>query len=340
MKAYVLEKNGEAHEAFKLQEVPDPVLKPNQVLVQSECFGVNFADVMARRGLYREAPPLPAVIGYEMVGRIIEVGADVDPELTGKRVVAMCRFGGYAEKVATDQRAVAVIQEDMPLGKAVSLAVNYNTAYYCMHECVTLRKGDKILIHSGAGGVGTALIDLAKNIGCEIYATAGSDEKVAFLKELGVQHPINHRNSDYQRTIAKALKGARLSASFNALGGASFGKDLKLIGSGGSVVLYGGASRAGRGFGLLSSLRFVFQMGFIVPIFLMMRSKSVIGVNMLKLGDFRPHVVQECLQAVINRFDRKEIDPHPGTILPADQLAEAHALLEGRTSIGKIALRW
>lgn len=339
MKAYVLVKNGAAEQAFELQDVPEPEMKPGHVLIQSEGFGINFADVMARNGLYREAPPLPAIIGYEIVGRVKEVGPEADQDLLGKRVVAMCRFGGYAERVSTDHRAVAEIPEDMPLGQAASLAVNYNTAHWCFHKCLHLEKGDRVLIHSGAGGVGLALVELARRAGCEIFATAGNDEKLALLKEHGVQHPINYRKHDYEKEIKRILGKGRLEASFNALGGSSFKKDMNLIGSGGSVVMYGGASRAGKG-GPFATLSFVWSMGLIVPIFLMMRSKSLIGVNMLKLGDFKPDAMKRCLQEVIEQYRNGQLDPHPGTLFKAEQIADAHALLESRKSVGKIALSW
>lgn len=339
MKAYVLVKNGAADQAFELQDVPEPKLKPGHVLVQSEGFGINFADVMARNGLYREAPPLPSIIGYEIVGRVKELGDSTDPALLGKRVVAMCRFGGYAERVCADQRAVAEIPEDMPLGQAASLAVNYNTAHWCFHKCLNLEKGDRVLVHSGAGGVGLALVEMARCAGCEIFATAGNEDKLALLKENGVQHPINYRKHDYEAEVKRILGKDRLTATFNALGGASFKKDMRLIGSGGSVVMYGGASRAGKG-GPFATLGFVWSMGLIVPIFLMMRSKSLIGVNMLKLGDHKPQAMKRCLQEVIERYRQGELDPHPGTLFKAEQIAEAHALLESRNSVGKIALSW
>jgi NADPH:quinone reductase-like Zn-dependent oxidoreductase len=178
MKAFVLVKNGKPEVAFELQELPNPEPQPHEVVVETECFGLNFADIMARNGLYQDCPPLPTVIGYESVGKVVKLGKDVNSVAVGQRVVAFSRFGGYATHVTTDQRAVSPIPDDMDAGKACAFATQYCTAYYAAAEMTNLHEGDHVLIDAAAGGVGTALVQLAKRKNCIIYGGAGSDEKL------------------------------------------------------------------------------------------------------------------------------------------------------------------
>ncbi|MEO0405235.1 MAG: zinc-binding dehydrogenase, partial [Bacteroidota bacterium] len=261
MKAAVLVKHGKASTAFEIKEIEDVKANPDQVLVQTEAFGLNFADVMARNGLYREAPPLPSVIGYDFVGKVIQAPEEFN-HLLGKRVAGLCRFGGYAELIATHPQAVAIVPEDMNAAEATALGTQYATAYHAACQITQFHDGDKVLIHAAAGGVGTALIQLAKWKGCEIFGTVGSDEKVEHIKSMGVDHAINYRKTDYASEIKKILGESRLDLTFNPIAGSTFKKDLKLIGSGGRLVLFGAAERSGMK-GMMPTYRFLYKMGLI-----------------------------------------------------------------------------
>jgi NADPH2:quinone reductase len=181
MKAAVLTTKGDALKAFQLKDVPQPKPKGLQVLIKVEAFGLNFADVMARNGLYKDAPSMPSILGYDVVGEVIESSSDEYTYLIGKRVVAMTRFGGYAEYAVTDARACAVISAGMQAGSAAALATQYCTAYRAAYEAVNLFEGDNILIHAAAGGVGTALTQLAKLKGCTVYGTSSSEKKFLII---------------------------------------------------------------------------------------------------------------------------------------------------------------
>lgn len=340
MKAIFLTRYGKADEAFEIRETSDPEMKSRQVTVATEGFGLNFADVMARNGLYREAPPLPCVLGYEVVGRVEKTGADVDPSWMGKRVLAFTRFGGYAEKVVTDHRGLVPLPDELDIDRATTLGTQYATAYYALLHCRELLPGDTVLVHAAAGGVGLALLQLAKHLGCRVIGTAGSQEKIDFLKKQGVDYAINYRAEDYEAAAKKWLKDVRLTATFNALAGKTIKKDYRLIGSGGTVVCFGAASRMGSSGGMLANIKLLLNTGFYSPLFMMMKSKSVVGVNMLKLADNRPDLVQHCLNRVMELYTQSAINPVSGQIFAADQIAGAHAALENRSSIGKVAVRW
>lgn len=339
MRAWQLQQHGDPERGLRLVELPDPRPGPGQVLIRAEGFGINYADVMAVRGLYREAPPLPSVLGYEVVGRVEALGDGVPRGSLGRRVVALTRFGGYAELALADARACEPIPDGMPTGVAAALATQGCTAWYAARMAVPLHAGMRVLVHSAAGGVGQMLVQLALRSGCTVFAVAGGPEKVAHLKALGVQHAIDRSKGPYDAAVRNALAGARLDVSFNAVGGRSFRSDMDLIGSGGTVVLFGGAQR-GSGKGPFATLRFVWDMGLVVPIFLMMRSKGIVGINMLKLGDHRPERVAECLRAVVREATDGGLLPHVHAVMPVDRLPAALRLLASGRTVGKVALSW
>ncbi len=335
MKAWTIVKKGHPDQAFELREYPSPTPKNGEILIKVEGFGLNYADVMARNGLYREAPPMPFVPGYEVVGRVESEGP-----LKGKRVLAFTRFGGYAQEVCTPEQAAVEIPEDIELGQALALGTQYITAYHAAYECVNLYEGDKILVHAAAGGVGIAITQLAKAKGCTVFGTASKPEKIEFIQKNGVDHAINYSTNDYESTINSVLGNDRLDVAFNSIAGSTFKKDRRLIGSGGRQVLYGGAERSGKKFGMLSTLNFVRKMGMIVPIFLMMKSKGIIGVNMLKIGDNKPDVLVRCMRNVVDLYKAGTIKPHVHKVYDSNEIQEAHAALENRGTIGKVGVRW
>jgi len=339
MKAHVLIKTGSADLAFALQEVPKPTLTtPTQVLIKVQAFGLNFADVMARLGLYRDAPPLPAIIGYDVVGYVEAVGAQVKHVEVGDRVTALTRFGGYAEYAVTEAAGVAKIPEDMPNGVATALTTQYGTAYYCAEEMVRLFPEDHVLIHAAAGGVGTALVQLARHKGCTIYGTAGSDNKLDYLTQLGVHHPINYRKHDFAEEIKKLRGKDGLDVIFDPIGGSSVKTGVGLLAPAGRIVCFGASAATAKR--ILNLPRLLFEFGFYNPAFLLAQSRSILNVNMLRIADHRPHVLQRCLSAVVRLTTEGVLAPTVGGTFPAKDISEAHAFLESRKSIGKIVVEW
>lgn len=340
MKVFALVKNGKAEQAFELREKPTPTPATGEVLIESEGFGLNFADVMARLGLYKDCPPLPAVIGYENVGRIKALGAGVSDLAVGDRVLAFTRFGGYADHVISPAMAVAKIPDTLSVGEATALATQYITAYYAAIEAINLYDGDHVLIHAAAGGVGTALIQLLKQKGCVVFGTAGSDEKLNYLKSLGVDFPINYRREDYQQAVEKLGFGKKLDATFNPIGGNYVKKDFALLNAGGNVVIYGASKLTEAKGNPIKMINLLFGFGFWSPIKLVSSSRSLIGINMLRIADYKPAVLKRCLTEVIKLADSGKIKPTVGKEFDHTELADAHTYLENRQSIGKVAIKW
>jgi NADPH2:quinone reductase len=336
---FFLKSYGSADSAFELRNISINEPKSNELLIEVESFGLNYADVMARNKLYREAPPLPCVIGYEVVGKVIACGSDTDAALLGKRVVSFTRFGGYAKHVCVSEYASVEIN-DMDSNKALALATQYVTAYYMCEFLSPVRENNNVLIHAAAGGVGSALIQLCKLKNAQIFAKVSSEEKEKYVKKLGIDNVINYTKSNYELELLRLLQGKRLDVSFNPVGGKTFKKDMKLLGSHGKLFLYGGSERSGKKMGIFSSLNFVWNMGFILPIALMMKSKSVLGVNMLKIADNKPEIISFCLKSVLNLYQEEKISIEKGKMFDSNQLAEAHSFLESGKSIGKISVNW
>jgi len=337
--AIFLHKRGNSNKAFELRKTTLRSLDSDEVLIESEAFGLNYADVMARMGLYREAPPFPCIIGYEIVGKIIQVGTNADSNLVGKRVLGFCRFGGYGKHVITKHYAVAEIGE-IPYESALALCTQAVTAYYMSDVLAPIQKGDKVLIHAAAGGVGSMLIQFCKRREATVIAKVGSDKKIDMALDLGADYALNYNKVDYVEEIKRILRGNRLDASFNPVAGSTMKKDLALLGSGGRLFLFGGSEMVGGKFGIFSTLNFLRKMGLLLPIKLMMLSKNILGVNMLKIADNRPNIIQNCLKEVIELYQKGEIQVISGGCFNYTEIAEAHQLLEDCQSTGKISVKW
>ena len=337
MKAIYLKKYGDAKDAFEIKETQIPTPKENEVLIKVKYSGLNFADVIARRGMYPDAPKNPAILGYDVTGEIVSLGSNVTDFKIGQQVVAMTRFGGYAEYAVTNISGVAAIPDGCDMAGATVFATQACTAYYCAEDCVTLHKGDKVLIQAAAGGVGSLLVQIAKHRGCIVYGTA-STGKQDYITKLGVDFAIDYTKESFYDVINK--NGHKIDVVFDSLGGTAFDKGVKLLAPGGKMVCYGAAEQLESRKNKLKLISLALGFGLFSPISLLMQSKAIITVNMLRIADFRQNIFNEVLQNVIQMAAQKIITPHVSKIFPAMDIAEAHDYLESRKSTGKVVLKW
>ncbi len=343
MQALYLVKHGKADKAFELRETNIPDVGPIEIRIQSEAFGLNFADVMARLGLYPDAPKKPALLGYDVVGRVEAIGSDVQTDIkVGDRVVALSRFGGYGEYVSTDYRGVVKIKDDVPPVIATALATQGGTAYYMAHELVNIQKGDRVLVHAAAGGVGSLLCQMAKAKGAIVYGTAGSPEKLEYLKTLGVDHPINYRSQRFDKEISSLNKNSDvngLDIIFDPIGGRSVKRGFRILGSGGRMLLFGASSMTSAKH-IFSKIGIGLGFGLYHPVALLSPSKALIGVNMLRIADDKPEVLNRVLKGAVSLYEDGIIQPKEGGNYPIEDYAEAHTDLETRKTMGKLAIMW
>lgn len=336
---YFLTQKGSADRVFERKSFELAAPKAGEVCIAVEQFGLNYADVMARKGLYREAPPFPCILGYEVVGKVIHVGSSADEHLLGKRVLAFTRFGGYAQHVCTFSHACIII-DDKPASELLALCTQGVTAYYMACYLAPVRAGDKVLIHAAGGGVGTLLIQLCKAAGAFVIAKVGSKDKEALVSQLGADLIVNYKNTDYSVELESKLGKNAVDMTFNAVGGVTFKQDKRLLAHGGRMFLFGGAALGEGQLGMLSQLNFLRKMGLILPIGLMMGSRAVLGVNMLRIADHKPQVLAACLEAVVTLYESGKLKPHIGGEFKHSELAQAHTALESGLTSGKITVSW
>jgi len=339
MRAIYIVKHGDADKAFEIREVAKPVLKTGQVLIKVEGFGLNFADIHARQGIYRDAPPLPSLIGYDVCGHVEQIGSDVTELKEGDRVAAFTHFGGYAEYAVADARAATIISDKPNVAEATALLTQYCTAYYCAAVAVHFNEGDKVLIHSAAGGVGMGLMQYAAHKRCEIFAATGSDWKREFLQQAGAINVINTSTEDFVEYIKRATHGEGVDVIFDALGGSYVRRGMKALGAGGRMVCYGMATM-NNSTNVFSRVTKLLQFGFYHPGLLMLQGKGIIGVSMLKIALEKPTVLKMCLNNVMQLYEQEVFRPVAFNIYKAEQIATAHKFLEERKSIGKVACAW
>lgn len=336
-KGIFLIKNGKSEIAFKEKEYNLPPLKNKEVLIEAEGFGLNYAEVMARNGLYQDCPKLPCILGYEAVGTVIE--SKNNKTLIGKRVLAFCRFGAYSKHVITKENAIIEIN-DINCADALALCTQGVTAYYMAQYISPIKKYDHVLIHAAAGGVGSILIQLVKINGGIVYAKVGGSEKEATAKKLGADYVINYKKKDYTNELTKLFKNKKLDAVFNPVGGSTFKNDFNLLDSGGRMYLYGASELMRKGWKIINLFRFLKKMGVLLPVKLISSSKSIIGVNMLRIADNKPEVMQECLVNLIKLYNEKSLKPEIEKSFKSSEIIDAHNLLESGKSKGKIVLYW
>ncbi len=329
MRAVVITRHGPP-EVLAVQERSDPTPAAGEVLIDVRAAGVNFADVMARLGLYPDAPKPPCVVGYEVAGTVAALGAAVEGLAVGDRVVAPTRFGGYAERVVTAAGGVVALPEALSFAEGAAIPLNYATAWEAIVRAGNVQAGERVLIHSAGGGVGIAATQLARRAGAEIWGTASPGKHEA-IRGFGVDHPIDYTSSGWEHALP------RLDLVMDAIGGASFRRSYKLLRAGGRLVCFGASGVvAGNERNLLAAAR----TGLSMPWFSIMRqmsaSRSVIGLNVLTLWD--EHGAQRWAGPLSELLADGTIRPVVAKAFPFEQAGAAHAFLAERRNVGKVVL--
>jgi NADPH:quinone reductase-like Zn-dependent oxidoreductase len=337
MKALVITEHGPP-EVLRIQERRDPEPGPGQVRVRVRAAGINFADLLARVGLYPEAPKPPCVVGYEVAGEVESLGPGVDAPAVGERVMGGCRFGGYAELAVTTPAALTALPEGWSFAEGAALPVNYATAYAGLVRYGGLRPGERVLIQAAAGGVGIAATQVAKLIGAEVYGTA-SRAKHEAIRSFGVDHAIDYRSQDVVEEVRRiAGEKEPLDLAFDAIGGRSFRQSFSLLRPGGRLVCFGASEmQSGERRNPLRAVKVLAQMPRFNPVRLMSQSKSVIGLNMLALWDARGSL-DEYVEPLERWIAEERIRPVVAKEFPLADGAAAHRYVHERNNIGKVVL--
>ncbi len=328
-------------EVLRVEERPDPPVGPGQVRVAVRAAGINFADLMARSGVYPDAPPPPCVIGYEVAGEVEGVGDGVEEFKVGDRVIAGTRFGGYAELVSVPVDQVVALPKQLSFEQGAAFVVNYTTAYAALVVMGGLKPGERLLVHAAAGGVGIAATQVAKGIGAEIFGTASAAKHDA-IREQGVEHPIDYRNQDFAAEAMRITGGEGLDLIIDAIGPSSFRKDYGILRSGGRLVMYGLSEvQTGEKRDIPAVLRGLVRMPLATmpwwkSLGIMNENRGVFGLNMLTWWD--DEGLDRVLEPLGEGLEGGEYVPVVAEAFPFERAADAHRFIAERRNVGKVVL--
>jgi len=318
MKALVITRFG-GPEVLELQQVPDAHPAPEQVLVKVEAGGLNFADLLTARGGYAGTPKPPLTAGREFAGS----------DASGRRVMGYTQWAAFAEKTVAHRNLVWPIPENWTAEQAAAFPVNFFTAYFAYWKAGLLdspkndKPGSRVLIHAVAGGVGTAAVQIGKILGIEMYGTSSSEDKLARVRELGLQHGINYKQRDYAEAIKELTRGEGVDAVFEMLGGEHVAKSVKCVRDFGRFIVYGAAT--GETPNLDTRLLYA-------------KGASVHGLWLSYLSANRP-LMESAWKQLSEWLAAGKLHPVIGKVFPLEQAREAYTLMQEGKNYGKIVLK-
>lgn len=317
IKAWSVGELGEPADVLRLVDRPAPVAAAGETVLEVEACALNFPDVLLCRGEYQEKPSLPFTPGLEVCG--------TDP-LTGARYAASPGLpqGGLAQRVAVPAHGLFPVPADMPAEKATSLLITYQTGYVGLHRRAALQEGETLLVHAGAGGVGSAAIQLGLAAGARVIATAGGPEKVAVCRELGAEIAIDYLAEDFVRVVKEATNGRGADVIYDSVGGDTFTKSTKCIAFEGRLLVIGFAGG---------------QIAQAATNHALIKNYSIVGLHwgLYRLMD--PSVITDTHRALIELWRAGTIDPLVADVLPMAEAPAGLARLSSRGTVGKVIIR-
>jgi NADPH:quinone reductase-like Zn-dependent oxidoreductase len=325
-----------APEVMVAREAPSPVPAAGEVRIAVRAAGVNFADVLARVGLYPDAPKPPLVVGYEVAGIVNAIGAQVTRFAVGDRVVALTRFGGYASEAVAHQAYVFPFH-DLSDAEAAALPVNYLTALLALYKMANVVAGETVLIHGAGGGVGIAAIQLARLRRATIIGTASASKHPA-LRSLGVDYLVDYRTTNVEFEVRQICGKRGVDVVLDSLGGRSFATSYRLLAPLGRLVMFGVSSISrGERRNWLHAARAMLQMPRFKPLSLINHNRAVFGLNLAHLWDERG-ALTAAMQFLLDEVGAKRLLPVIARTFPLERAGDAHRYMQGRGNIGKIVL--
>lgn len=310
-------------EVLRLVDVEKPAPKDHEILIEIKAIGVNYADTARREGQYVVPTPLPFTPGAEIAGVVTAVGEKVTRVVPGTRVVTLIEYGGYAEYALADERSVIPIGDKLSFELAASLPLQGLSAYHVLKTMGRLEKGETVLVHAAAGGVGTIAVQLAKIFGAgKVIATASTEEKLQLAKEMGADVLVNYTKDGWEKEVLEATGGKGVDVALEMAGGDIFYKTLQCLATFGRLVIYGVASG--------EQSRFY-------PSSLMARNQSVIGFFLPQIMRKR-ELLQSSLEELFTYLGDGRLRLTIGDVFPLEDSAKVHELMQTRKTVGKLIL--
>lgn len=321
MRAIIVPKYG-ASDVCELREVDLPEARPGEVLVDVHAVGLNFADIVRRRGEYPGTEKPPYVPGREAAGVIAEVGDGVDHEV-GERVVVFVSSGAYAEQVAAPESSIFEVPESMSFKEAAGFPIQFLTAYHVLHTCGGVDAAETCLVHAAAGGVGTAAVQLAARTDTEIFATASTESKRGLAASLGADHTIDYTAEDVGDAILQHTDGRGVDLVLDGVGGDAFHESLDALAPFGRLVTYGFASGD---IAEVDTGRLLFE------------NEWVVGFHLRNAIETNPDVIYAAVPDLSEALATGELNVVVGETYPLEAAGEAQKSIESRRSTGKVVL--
>ena len=336
MRQVVITKAG-GPEVLQVREAPDSVAKAGEVRVRVAYTGLNYADIMARLGIYPDAPPLPCAVGYEVAGTIDQVGPGVTEYQEGDRVVSFSRFGGHSDVVCVPTGWVRPLPASIAFDTAAAIPVNYATAWIMLVREGNVQPGELVLVHAAAGGVGQAALQICQSRGARVIGTA-SASKHARLRELGVEHCIDYTTQDFEKEVKAYTKGRGVDIVLDAVGGNSFRKSYRCLAPLGRLFCFGASSAStGKRRDLFAVIKAMVSMPFFHPVPLMDSNRGVFGTNMGHLWDVMERL-QPDMDQILAHVLAGTFNPVIDKAFSFEKAGDAHAYIQDRKNFGKVLL--
>jgi NADPH2:quinone reductase len=320
MKAAVYYETG-APEVLRYEDVPDPVCPPDGVVVDVAAVSIEGGDTLNR--LRGEMPAVPHVVGYQCAGTISEVGAAVRDRSVGQRVTCIHVHGSHAERRAVPAGATWLVPDGLDLERAACIPIPFGTADDCLFEFGGLQAGETVLVHAGAGGLGMATIQLAKRAGATVLATASSDDRLARLAPLGMDHGINYAERDFVAAARDLTGGRGPELVVDSVGGKTLERSIECAAYRGRIITVGDAGRGDRPPDTAG---------------LRPANKSLTGVFLGAEMFFAPARVHPMIQGHVDAVARGELQVVVDRTYPLADAAAAHAYIESRQAFGRVLL--
>jgi NADPH:quinone reductase-like Zn-dependent oxidoreductase len=336
MREIVITRHG-GPEVMEERERPTPEPGPGEVRIRVKAAGVNFADILARMGLYPEAPPPPLVVGYEVSGHVDAVGPGPARHEIGRHVLAVTRFGGYADHVVAPADFVWAVPANLSHNEAAAIPIAYLTAVVALSRMANLRSGETILIHSAGGGVGIAAMQLARLRRSTVIGTA-SPGKHGALRAMGIDHVLDPANGRLEEEVARITNGRGVDVVLDPRGGEHLAQSYSMLAPLGRLVVYGSqALVVGRVRSEEVVQSFLQQRPLFDPMDLMNGNKGVFGLNLSRLWGER-RFAGASMEALLTDFAGGRLKAVVAKAFPLARAAEAHAFLQDRENVGKVVL--
>ena len=335
MRQVVIPRHGGA-EVLEIREAPDPVPGEGEVRIRVRAAGINFADILARIGLYPDAPKPPVVVGYEVAGVVDAVGPGVTSVREGDRVVALTRFGGYSECVTVPAVQAYRFPDRLSDAEAAAVPVTYLTAAIALYRMAAITAGETVLVHNAGGGVGIAATQLARLRRATVIGTASAAKHDA-LRSFGVEHAIDYRHTNVEEEVMRFTRGRGVDVILDPIGGGSFGASYRMLAPLGRLVMLGMSSMSGERRSTWRVLQSWWAMKPFAPLSLINRNRGVFGLNVGHLWQERRQL-QPLMDMLLAELDAGRLVPIVARTFPLERAGDAHRFIQNRSNIGKVVL--